>query len=855
MLDSVGGYFMFRLWLLFSILATGLLYGQQFSISGAGLGGGLTNGLAWGDLDGDGFDDLFMSNGVDAATMQLNNVCRNNGDGSFNLSFATGAIVTEQYTSGGASWADLDNDGDLDIIVGNPVISSGGGNYSSNNTVHLNDGSGNFTQTSFGALTNTISGSLLALNARAFPIWADVDDDGDVDATISNSKLQGGASPNQIYLSTSGTSFSATSNNFTANTTGRGFFAWVDYDNDGDTDVATGSGVPGVQSNLWSWDATNYTNLQTLTSGLYGLTGSWGDYDSDGDLDLYIGIGGDNAASPMANKLFRNNGSGTLTEITSGVGSIITDLTFSYTSNWVDYDNDGDVDLFTGNDDADKSALYRNDNGVFTSVFASEFYNADYVHSGAWADYDNDGDMDLAVGRDGPNVLVINNNETTNPSNHWLEVITRGNGAGTNKSGIGALVRVNATINSSTYTQIRTISAGDTRGGHGTFRAHYGLGNATTTNTLSVTWPNSSNSVNTFSSVPADKLVYVAQIEADDEEEYAFPLAEMLMSFNNLTTTSGAIAAYKLNSAPTGNSFSGSALAPNGVLSTPDQVSPDKYWVIKNDGLSGYQIQITLDYAGISGVSNPDRLLLARRSGPGNPWIPANTNRSGTLLSAAFNSFGEFAVVSATIDNSLPVELTGMTVFPGSESVTLKWETQSEIENLGFIVERSADDLTSFTEIASYKTSPELKGQGNSSSATKYQYTDTQVQPEMTYWYRLIDVDINGTRTTHAAVEARTSPVASLFVLHNAYPNPFNPTTNIRFTVPASAGGKELTVMIYNSLGQLVKTLYSGQAPAGEMSLIWDATNDSGFKQSSGIYFLQVRNERFSKTQKLVLMQ
>jgi hypothetical protein len=90
------------------------------------------------------------------------------------------------------------------------------------------------------------------------------------------------------------------------------------------------------------------------------------------------------------------------------------------------------------------------------------------------------------------------------------------------------------------------------------------------------------------------------------------------------------------------------------------------------------------------------------------------------------------------------------------------------------------------------------------------------------------------------------------FVLEQNYPNPFNPTTTIRFTV---ANPTELSLVIYNSLGQKVKTLYQGQVNAGVKQITWDATNESGLRVASGMYFYQLRSAELIQTRRMILIK
>ena len=107
-----------------------------------------------------------------------------------------------------------------------------------------------------------------------------------------------------------------------------------------------------------------------------------------------------------------------------------------------------------------------------------------------------------------------------------------------------------------------------------------------------------------------------------------------------------------------------------------------------------------------------------------------------------------------------------------------------------------------------------------------------------------------------------TGAAPERFSLSQNYPNPFNPATEIKYTLPKTA---KVTLAIYNTLGQKVKTLVSQRQDAGQYKTIWDATDDSGRKAASGVYLYQItvlpagRNNgaggRFHAVKKLVLLR
>jgi hypothetical protein len=103
--------------------------------------------------------------------------------------------------------------------------------------------------------------------------------------------------------------------------------------------------------------------------------------------------------------------------------------------------------------------------------------------------------------------------------------------------------------------------------------------------------------------------------------------------------------------------------------------------------------------------------------------------------------------------------------------------------------------------------------------------------------------------TTHTE---ENEPLPLSFELHQNFPNPFNPTTSISFSL--SEGG-QVALEIFNVLGQKVKSLYSGQLPAATHTIEWDATDDRSRKVASGVYFYRLTTEGHSHTRKMVLLK
>ncbi len=212
-------------------------------------------------------------------------------------------------------------------------------------------------------------------------------------------------------------------------------------------------------------------------------------------------------------------------------------------------------------------------------------------------------------------------------------------------------------------------------------------------------------------------------------------------------------------------------------------------------------------------------------------------------------------------DLALPVELSSFTVEATNQGVLCKWTTESEIENLGFILERKTED-TNWLEIASYKTADGLLGQGTISFPTDYEYLDELVQPNTTYEYRLADVDYNGIITYQSIrkVTVEQAPLSSKieeFTVLPAYPNPFNPSTTIRYGIPVEGTGRDLSVQIaiYDITGQLIATLLNEEQSPGWYSVIWNGTNQQGEQVPAGLYFSRIKSGNDVKTVKLMLLK
>jgi enediyne biosynthesis protein E4 len=424
-------------------------------------------GVAVGDYDNDGFEDIYVTN------YDGNTLYHNNGNGTF-TDVTKNAGVAGGGWSASAGFFDYDNDGKLDLFVTRYVNwtfntnrycgeKSPGlraychpDNYEGmTNILYHNNGDGTFTDVSAKAGIANPNGKGLGVS------FADYDGDGFTDIFVANDSVQ-----SFLYHNNGNGTFSEV-----------GLLAGVGYNEDGKT--FAGMGV------------------------------DFSDYDNDGRPDIVV-----TDLSNERYKLFRNNGDGTLREVTNASGLGGATLPFSgWSVHLFDYDNDGWKDLFVAQGHVmdtiehtspnlkymEPPLMLRNEGGHFVRVVPGNAFQSDWAGRGAaFGDLDNDGDVDIVISNLGQRASVLRN-DGGNRKN-WIGIQTVG--AKSNRDGIGSRVKV---VSASGLTQFFTVNTAVGYLSASDKRINVGLGSDSFAKLIEITWP--SGIVQKFENVKAGQMV------------------------------------------------------------------------------------------------------------------------------------------------------------------------------------------------------------------------------------------------------------------------------------------------------------------------------------------------------------
>lgn len=229
-------------------------------------------------------------------------------------------------------------------------------------------------------------------------------------------------------------------------------------------------------------------------------------------------------------------------------------------------------------------------------------------------------------------------------------------------------------------------------------------------------------------------------------------------------------------------------------------------------------------------------------------WLDPTDSLSFWIMTeyvAALNTWGTWIGAVKHLD-IIPVQLESINCTVEGSDVLINWVTSTETNNWGFEIER-----TSIAEDSNHNNSLEwrsiafIKGKGTTVKKSYYSFRDFGLNPG-NYIYRLKQIDYNGTfeYSTKESVEVF---FPFKYQLKQNYPNPFNPHTTIEYTIPIQSFTR---IIIYDVLGNKIKTLNEGIVEAGSYKIVLDSEG-----MASGVYFLKMESENYSSFKKMILLK
>ncbi|MEM7131539.1 MAG: CRTAC1 family protein [Chloroflexota bacterium] len=490
----------------------------------------IATGQAWGDYDNDGWVDLYLTNNNGA-----NILYQNNQDGTFVVSASSSSVNLTNRESGGAVFADYNNDGWRDLYVLN----------NGPNALFHNDQGEGFTEVTFTAgVGDTGKGESAT--------WGDYDQDGYLDLYVANwgSLCDGqgcsyrgiaGAEGNRDRLyhnNGDGTFSDMTLTLGLTQTVGGGFAAtFLDYDNDGDPDLYLVNDKwiePSIGNILWRndgrgcghWCFTDVSEESGADLLVFGMGIAVGDYDRDSDLDLYVSniSPGDPSevgeVGPMV--LLQNQGDGSFVDASPNAGLSLADTrAFGWGTIFSDFNNDGWQDLYLGiadmyGDERMPNPLFLNrGDGTFERLNeeSGAAHQSDTLGV-AYADYDRDGGVEFVIGNWNEGYVLYRNQSLQDVENHWLKVHLVGGGP-INRDAIGSRVYVKT---SDGLSQMQEVKCGSSFGSGNELTLHFGLGQSAV-DELRVVWPDGHEEV-------------MDSVQIDQELDVVYPV-QQYMSVNN----------------------------------------------------------------------------------------------------------------------------------------------------------------------------------------------------------------------------------------------------------------------------------------------------------------------------------
>lgn len=817
----------------------------------------MSGGLVVFDYDNDGYEDIFVTGGL----LNHSALFKNMKNGTFkNVYASSGIVISVHDQTMGAAAADLDNDGDKDLVVTT---------FERADPYLFENRDGKFYNiTSIAGLEAKIWNTAVS--------FIDFDLDGDLDMYFSSYVGgNGDCDRNFFYENLGNMKFKEIAEELGVADKGCSLAStFSDYDNDGDFDllVANDFGLT-VQSNKIfenMYPERKFVDVSEnsgFNARIFGMGIEGGDFDEDGDMDYYTtNIG--------PNKFYVNNGNKTMTErgvefgldnkYKKGTDSLAT----SWGIHWYDYNHDSYLDLFVSNGNVvltdslmsfmDPNLLYRN-NGDNTFTEVGEMEGIADIKKGrgiGLIDFDNDGDMDIVqsvvTGKYGAKsetaddrVNFFKSNASEN-GNHWIQFHLKG--TTDNRDAIGSKIAI--------YFNGRRLIAESPSGGSSymaqrTGIIHFGLGNATSIDRVEVTFPN--GEVEVKNNLSVDQRYNITQtyrtsahIDLCYGERYGnkFKVYKDTVVIENYKTSDDVDSIVTVNISVYdeikvneyldlcyGDEFKEISWKNNGTTNEVlrSYLGCDSTIVYNINVLPAVETQIdtSVCYGGLFGKTRitRDRIIsqeIENPNGCDSIMVYNITVNDGPKFSETFEvcqgeMYRDVLIVSDTILFNSFKTSSGCDSIYEEQIVMLPYGMRDTVVNI------YSDEM--------------YEG--------KYYETDT------TLYKNLGIKSINGCDSLLAVMINVTQSSVSFDYSNslglNVYPNPAESYIDISYNQPVAT---KVTIEIYSGLGQKIATIFDGISKQGENNLIWKFENKN---LPTGVYMLRLIDKEKFITKKVVI--
>ncbi|MCZ6704211.1 MAG: FG-GAP-like repeat-containing protein [Ignavibacteria bacterium] len=723
------------------------------------------SGAAWIDYNNDGNLDLYSTKSF---------LFKGDGTGGFET-INTDLGIGLGGQSNGPTWADYDNDGDIDcFIAGNP------------SRLYRNDGNDIFTEILRGDIGPDED------NRGWSSTWADIDNDGYTELFITHpfGFVGGNGTPSHLFLNnTDGTFIKNFDFEFSQFTAAYTIATWYDYDMDGDVDLFIGAGpalgpvdVDRLYQNMFI--ETGFATFERINTNPIatdfqdGQTWNWIDYDNDGDLDAFL-----TNYSGRANRFYVNENG---TYINTNTAMNISGAHLG--NSWGDFDNDGDLDVIITSESS--NLYFRNDAGTFTNVNTA-FTTSGGTRGSSIGDYDKDGKLDIFISGTGDAAGLFRND--TQNGNNWVTFDLAGTVS--NRSALGAKIKLKSAIDGISVWQFREINSQNGFNSQNALQVHFGLGNAVIIDTVVVIWPSGSSNV-----------------------------------LSNLSTNNN----YKITES-----------IPSGFLRA-DFIA---------DKPEGFGSPFTVQFTDIS-VIDPNFPINSWEWDFDNDGIIDATEQNPQWT---YNSIGTFTVnltiqTAGSSESKAKIDYINVQILPGFPVITFE---EPPITDTTVTLGTMVTFTVSAIDTTGYPLSYTWREDGfRKSTDTLFTYRASAFEPTPRTDTVVVEITngFNNTfRTWVVHVESTTAAedvinkLPTEFNLEQNYPNPFNPSTKIIFSIPQETN---VILKVYNLLGKEVATLVNENKKPGFYEL-----NFGGENLPSGVYVYRIEAGSFSSSKKMILLK